>query len=64
MDLYKFLKPNGYEMYFDVLPKFLRKLFPRQRMSVHPLRIQTGRYTNDRRTRNEHYCLVCNSRDI
>jgi len=65
MDLYKFFKPDfGYEMYLDVLPKSLRIFFSRLRMSVHPLRIQTGRYTNDNRPRNERYCMVCNLHDI
>jgi len=65
MDLYKFVKPEfGYEMYLDVLPKYLRIFFSRLRMFVHPLRIQTGRYTNDNRPRNERYCMVCNSHDI
>jgi len=63
MDLYKFVKPD-FEMYLDVLPKYLRIFFSRLRMFVHPLRIQTGRYTNDNRPRNERYCMVCNSHDI
>jgi len=65
MDLHKFFKSNfGYEMYLDVLPKSLRIFFSRLRMSVHHLRIQTSRYTNDNRPRNERYCVVCNSHDI
>jgi len=43
----------------------LRTFFISLRMSVHLLRIQTGRsYTNDNRPRNERYCMVCNSHDI
>ena len=65
MDLYQFSKPDfGYETHLDVLPKSLRIFFSRLRMSVHPLRIQTGRYTHDKRPRNERYCMVCNSHDI
>jgi len=65
MDLYKKFKPDfGYEMYLDVLPKYLRIFFSRLRMSVHPLRIQTGRYTNDNRPRNERCCMVCNLHDL
>ena len=48
MDLQKFFKPDfGYEMYLDVLTKSLRIFFSRLLISVHTLRIQTGRYTND-----------------
>ena len=34
------------------------------RLSVHPLRVQTGRYDRNRVPKNERYCLCCNSGDI
>lgn len=33
-------------------------------MSSHQLRIETGRYGNDRIDRNQRYCTLCNSLDI
>ena len=63
--LYKEFKLSfEYEKYLDVLPKSLRFYFCRLRMSCHPLRIQTGRYINNRIAREERYCSCCNSRDI
>jgi len=65
MDVYKFFKSSlDYELYLDILPKSLRVYFSRLRLSVHPLRIQTGRYANDNRPRNERYCIYCSSNDI
>jgi len=54
MDVYKLFKTSlEYELCLDVLPKSLRLYFTRLRISVHPLRIQTGRYANDSKPRNE-----------
>ena len=48
MNVYKIFKTSlEYELYLNVLPKSLRLYFTRLRISVHPLRIQTGRYAND-----------------
>jgi len=63
--LYKEFKISfEYEKYLDILPKSLRFYFCRLRMSCHPLRIQTGRFSNNRIAREERYCICCNSRDI
>jgi len=53
-----------YESYLDLLPSSLRMFFCRLRLSVHPLRIQTGRYGRNRIARDQRYCLFCNSHDI
>ena len=45
----------------------LRCYFTRLRLSLHPLRIQTGRYNNNnnnRIERSERYCVFCNNNDI
>ena len=42
----------------------LRLYFTRLRLSMHPLRMQTGRYARNNTPREERYCLVCNSTDI
>ncbi|XP_052807677.1 uncharacterized protein LOC128236681 isoform X2 [Mya arenaria] len=63
--LYKDFKTTfGYEHYLDILPKSLRLFFCRLRLSVHPLRIQTGRYNRNRIQRDKRYCLCCNRSDI
>jgi len=54
----------NYESYLDLLPSSLRMFFCRLRLSVHPLRIQTGRYGRNRIDRDQRYCLFCNSQDI
>ena len=65
LTIYKEVKTSfGYEHYLDILPRKLRLFFTRLRLSVHPLRIQTGRYARNRIPREERYCLVCNGTDI
>ena len=65
MDVYKFFKTSlEYELYLDVLPKSLRLYFTRLRISVHPLRIQTGRYANDSKPRNERYSYSRHSESL
>ena len=63
--LYKEFKISfEYEKKLDVLPKSLRFYFCGLRISSHPLRIQTGRFSNNRIAREDRYCTFCNSRDI
>ncbi len=65
LDMYRVFKPTlFYEPYLDMLPRNLRVHLVKLRISVHPLRIQTGRYARNNTPRNERYCLCCNSRDI
>ena len=65
LDMYRTFKTSlDYETYLDLVPKSLRLYFVQLRVSVHPLRIQTGRYARNNIPRNERYCLCCNSRDI
>ena len=62
---YKNFKLNfGYESYLDILPRKYRYYFCRLRLSVHPLRIQTGRYNRNNTPRDQRYCLCCNTFDI
>ena len=45
LDMYRIFKTSlDYEIYLDLVPKSLRLYFVKLRISVHPLRIQTGRY--------------------
>ena len=39
---------HKYERYLNIIPMRLRCYFTRLRLSLHPLRIQTGRYNNNR----------------
>lgn len=65
LDMYRVFKPTlDYEHYLDIVPRTLRLYFVRLRVSVHPLRIQTGRYARINLPRNERYCLCCNTNDI
>jgi len=65
LDTYKIYKLNfEYERYLDTLPGTLRFYITRIRLSAHSLRIQTGRYANNRTPRNERYCLFCNMHDL
>jgi len=54
----------GYEKYLDILPRGLRFYFCRLRLSVHPLRMQTGRYDRPRTEPEDRYCLCCDLRDL
>ena len=53
-----------FSMYLDNVPKTYRIAFTKLRLSSHPLRIETGRYGNDRINQNQRYCLICGSGDI
>jgi hypothetical protein len=65
LDLYKNCKTViAYEYYLDLMPKNLRFYVTRIRISAHALRIQTGRYGQNRIPRNERYCLCCGTLDI
>jgi len=65
LDIYRTFKSNlEYEIYLDLVPKHLRFYLCRLRLSVHPLRIQTGRYNGNTIARQERYCLCCNTTDI
>jgi len=52
------------ENYLGFLPRSLRFYFCRLRLSVHPLRMQTGHYDRPRIVPEERYCLCCNTRDL
>ena len=65
LDMYKIFKNTfQYEDYLNMLPRKYRYYLCRLRMSVHPLRIQTGRYARNNIQRNERYCICCNQLDI
>ena len=65
LDMYKIYKPlHGYECYLDIIPRSLRLFFTKLRVSVCPLRIQTGRHGRNYIPRNTRYCLCCRSLDI
>ena len=53
-----------YEHYLDLLPSHLKCLISRLRLSIVPLRMQTGRYARNRIPRNERYCLFCDTSGI
>ena len=46
------------------MPFDLSYFLLRLRVSLHSLRIQTGRYGNDRLPRNERICVYCDLNDI
>jgi hypothetical protein len=65
LELYKNCKELfSYENYLNILPKNLRFYITRIRMSAHTLRVQTGRYGQNRIPRSERYCLFCNTMDL
>ena len=47
-----------------MLPKKLRICMSRLRLSSHRLKIETGRYAQNRIERNLRYCTLCNSNNI
>ena len=53
-----------YEKYLDIIPRDCRFYVTRLRLSVHPLRIQLGRYAQNNLPRNERFCLCCDNADI
>ena len=65
MDMYRQFKTSlVYEPYLNILPKSLRAYVSRLRLSVHPLRIQTGRYARNVEERSVRYCMFCDLNDI
>lgn len=65
LDMYRIFKTQlMYENYLDLLPRNCRLFLTRLRLSVHPLRIQVGRYARNNIPRNERYCICCNMADI
>ena len=63
--MYKIYKPlHRYEFYLDIIPRSLRLFFTKLRVSVLPLRIQTGRHGRNYIPHNTRYCLCCRSLDI
>ena len=62
LSTYKVLKNNfEFENYLDMLPKKLRIFMTRLRLSSHQLKIETGRYAQNRIERNLRYCTLCDS---
>ena len=53
-----------YEYYLDVVPYDIRFYITRIRLSAHSLRIQTGRYGQNRIPRHERFCMLCNSNEL
>ena len=65
LPLYHHVKDRfEYEHYLGIVPFDLRYFLLRLRVSSHSLRIQTGRYGNDRLPRNERICVYCDLNDI
>ena len=63
--LYKCIKSSlCFEEYLNILPISLRSHLCRLRTSAHSLRIQTGRFSNNRTPRNERVCLLCNMNEV
>lgn len=50
----------NYENYLDILQRKYRFYFCRLRISVHPLRMQTGTYVRNNIPRELRYCQCCN----
>jgi hypothetical protein len=50
-----------YESYLDKIPNTLRFYLTRIRISAHSLRVQTGRYEQNRTPRDRRVCLCCNN---
>lgn len=53
--------PSELQKHFDmlnVLPSTLRNSLSRLRLSSHKLRIETGRYAQNRIERNQRYCTI------
>ena len=62
---YKLFKNSfKFEYYLDNIPLKLRIPLTKLRLSSHQLRIETGRYGNNRTERNQRHCMICNSGDL
>ena len=66
LTVYKHIKHDfKYESYLSsVKNKLFRQLITKFRLSAHKLRIETGRYGQNRIERTERRCEICNSSDI
>ena len=65
LTLYHHVKDRfEYEHYLDIVPFDLRYLLLRLRVSSHSLRVQTGRYGNDRLPRYVRICVYSDLNDI
>ena len=53
-----------YEYYLDVVPYDIRFYITRIRLSAHSLRMQTGRYGQNRIPRHERFCMLCYSNEL
>jgi len=63
--MYKIYKVSReYEGYLNIINMRLRYYFTICCLSLHPLRIQTGRYNNIMIERSERYCVFCNYNEI
>lgn len=63
--LYKYYKLSfDFEHYLNILPKKLRMALSQLRLSSHQLRIETGRYAQNRVDREQRICTLCNKSDI
>lgn len=66
LSFYKYFKVSlDYENYLNCSKyRKFRNVITQLRLSSHPLRIETGRYGQNRMDRNERKCQICNSNDI
>ena len=65
LTLYKNYKLSfDFEHYLNILPNKLRVAISRLRLSSHQLRIETGRYSQNRVDRAQRICTLCNKSDI
>ena len=65
MRTYKLFKSTfEYSLYLDKFASKLRIPLTKLRLSSHQLRIETGRYGNNRTEHNQRYCTICNNGDI
>ena len=65
LTLYKNYKLSfDYELYLNILPNKLRVAISRLRLSSHQLRIETGRYSQNKVHRAQRICTLCNKSDI
>ena len=65
LSTYKFFKTEyAREKYLDILPKLHRTQISKLRLSSHPLRIETGRYGNNRIERSQRLCQIYDKNTI
>jgi len=54
----------NFPTYLDCVPRKIRVVFTKLRLSSHQLSVETGRYASNRTPHIERYCLICNSIDL